>query len=65
MTRSRTGLSDQSWTFEDDGLDLRQRMGRLVVATRGRGGHQIFPVPVEPRPQFWRVLLSLKPRSRT
>nr|WP_084650402.1 secondary thiamine-phosphate synthase enzyme YjbQ [Stappia stellulata] len=41
MTRSRPGLIDQAWTFEDDGLDLRQRMGRLVVATRGCGFYGI------------------------
>ena len=29
------------WTFEDDGLDLRQRMGRLVIMTGGRGFYGI------------------------
>jgi len=31
----------EAWTFEDDGLDLRQRMGRLVVTTRGQGFYGI------------------------
>ncbi|WP_417773558.1 secondary thiamine-phosphate synthase enzyme YjbQ [Stappia sp.] len=37
MRQPRGSESPEVWTFEDDGLDLRQRMGRLVLATRGRG----------------------------
>jgi secondary thiamine-phosphate synthase enzyme len=37
MSRTGRGDSFEVWTFEDDGLDLRQRMGRLMVTTRGRG----------------------------
>jgi secondary thiamine-phosphate synthase enzyme len=35
MRQFRPTQPYETWTFEDDGLDLRQRMGRLVVATNG------------------------------
>lgn len=41
MTRPERGGTFEVWTFEDDGLDLRQRMGRLMVATRGRAAYGI------------------------
>ena len=39
MTRTQRGESIEVWTLEDDGLDLRQRMGRLMVPTKGRGAY--------------------------
>ena len=36
MRQTRYPQPYECWTFEDDGLDLRQRMGRLMVATKGQ-----------------------------
>jgi len=36
MRQSYRNPTFETWTFEDDGLDLRQRMGRLMVATSGQ-----------------------------
>ncbi|MCA1297961.1 secondary thiamine-phosphate synthase enzyme YjbQ [Stappia indica] len=41
MMQRRRGEPVETWTFEDDGLTLRQRMGRLVARTQGRG---FYPV---------------------